>query len=80
MGRRPRSAWASVVRRVFLVQGVVQWFVAGPVMVGAVLAVEWWPIVVAGVVVWAIGLFFEAVGDRQLAAYKATADARPGPR
>ena len=59
-----------LVRRVFLVQGVVQWFVAGPVMVGAVLAVEWWPIVVAGVVVWAIGLFFEAVGDRQLAAYK----------
>ena len=59
-----------LVRRVFLVQGVVQWFVAGPVMVGAVLAVEWWPIVVAGVVVWATGLFFEAVGDRQLAAYK----------
>jgi steroid 5-alpha reductase family enzyme len=61
---------ATVVRRVFLVQGVVQWFVALPVMVGAVLAVEWWPIVVAGVLVWATGLFFEAVGDRQLAAYK----------
>ena len=62
---------ATAVRRVFLVQGVVQWFVAGPVMVGAVLSVEWWPVVVAGVVVWAVGLFFEAVGDRQLAAYKA---------
>ena len=60
----------TVVRRVFLVQGVVQWFVALPVMVGAVLVVEWWPVVVAGVVVWATGLFFEAVGDRQLAAYK----------
>jgi steroid 5-alpha reductase family enzyme len=60
----------TVVRRVFLVQGVVQWFVAGPVMIGAVLTVEWWPVVVAGVLVWATGLFFEAVGDRQLAAYK----------
>ena len=60
----------TVVRRVFLVQGVVQWFVAVPVMVGAVLAVDWWPAVVAGVVVWATGLFFEALGDRQLAAYK----------
>ena len=61
----------TVVRRVFLVQGVVQWFVAGPVMVGAVLGAEWWPVVAVGCVVWATGLFFEAVGDRQLAAYKA---------
>ena len=61
----------TVVRRVFLVQGVVQWFIAVPVMVGAVLAADWWPAVVAGVLVWAVGLFFEAVGDRQLAAYKA---------
>jgi len=61
----------TVVRRVFLVQGVVQWFVAGPVMVGAVLGADWWPVVLVGVAVWATGLFFEAVGDRQLAAYKA---------
>jgi len=60
----------TVVRRVFAVQGGVQWLVAGPVMVGVVLGVEWWPVVVLGVVVWAVGLFFEAVGDRQLAAYK----------
>ncbi len=45
----------TVVRRVFLVQGVVQWFVAGPVMVGAALTVDWWPVVVAGVLVWATG-------------------------
>ena len=61
---------AVVVRRVFAVQGTVQWLIAGPVMVGAVLGLEWWPFVVLGVVVWGIGLFFEAVGDRQLAAYK----------
>ncbi len=61
----------TAVRRVFLVQGAAQWFVAGPVMVGAVLAAPWWPAVVAGCVVWAVGMFFETVGDRQLAAYKA---------
>ncbi len=61
----------TVVRRVFLVQGLVQWLVAWPVMVGAVLDAQWWPAVALGVVIWATGLFFEAVGDRQLAAYKA---------
>lgn len=61
----------TAVRRVFLVQGVAQWVVAGPVMVGAVLDAPWWPAVILGIVVWATGLFFETVGDRQLAAYKA---------
>ena len=62
---------AVAVRRVFAVQGGVQWFVALPVAVGAVLAVEHAWIVVVGVVVWAIGFGFETIGDRQLAAYKA---------
>ena len=61
---------ATAVRRVFLVQGSVQWFVAVPVMVGAVLEATWWPAVVLGVAVWGVGFYFEAVGDRQLAAYK----------
>jgi steroid 5-alpha reductase family enzyme len=61
----------TAVRRVFLVQGLAQWLIAVPVLVGVVLSADWWPAVVAGVVVWAVGLFFEAVGDRQLAAYKA---------
>ena len=59
----------TVARRVFLVQGVAQWFVSLPVAVGCVLAVEWTWIVWLGVLVWAVGLYFEAVGDRQLAAY-----------
>jgi steroid 5-alpha reductase family enzyme len=61
----------AAVRRVFLVQGLAQWLVAVPVLAGVALTADWWPAVVAGVVVWAVGLFFEAVGDRQLAAYKA---------
>ena len=68
----------TVVRRVFLVQGFAQWFVSIPVAVGAVLAVSWTWVVWLGVLVWAVGLYFEAVGDRQLAAYKAQPrDQRP---
>jgi steroid 5-alpha reductase family enzyme len=70
-GPLPDVGLATAVRRVFLVQGLAQWLVAVPVAVGAVLVAGWWPAVVAGVAVWAVGLFFEAVGDRQLAAYKA---------
>ena len=67
----------TAVRRVFAVQGSAQWFVALPVAVGGVLATDSW-LVVVGVVVWAVGFAFETVGDRQLAAYKATPkDQRP---
>ncbi|GHJ60592.1 hypothetical protein NOK12_31100 [Nocardioides sp. OK12] len=59
----------TAVRRVFAVQGTAQWFVSVPVAVGAVLALEHTWVLVLGVVVWATGLVFEAVGDRQLAAY-----------
>ena len=70
-GPPSRVGMRTVVRRVFFIQGVSLWFVAGPVMLGSVLSVRWWPVVVAGVAVWATGMFFEAVGDRQLATYKA---------
>jgi len=68
----------TAVRRVFAVQGIVQWFVALPVAVGAVLGTAYVPTVVLGVLVWAVGFGFEAIGDRQLAAYKARPkDERP---
>jgi steroid 5-alpha reductase family enzyme len=69
--------FAVAVRKVFLVQGVALWFISLPVQVGGALAVRWWPVVVAGVLVWLLGLVFEAVGDAQLAAYKADPDRGP---
>lgn len=59
------------VRKVFGVQGAVMPLIALPVAVGAVSDVWCWPLVVAGGVVWLVGLAFESVGDAQLAAYKA---------
>ncbi len=66
------------VRRVFAVQGGVMWFVSLPVVVGAVLPADWWALAVLGAGVWALGITFETVGDRQLAEYKAQPrDERP---
>ncbi|MDQ1105922.1 steroid 5-alpha reductase family enzyme [Nocardioides zeae] len=66
--------FSYAVTRVFVTQGVAMFVVALPVVVGAAVAVpasSWqrWPIVL-GVVVFAVGLAFEARGDAQLAAYK----------
>ncbi|MEO7421284.1 MAG: DUF1295 domain-containing protein [Ornithinibacter sp.] len=59
------------VRKVFLVQGVAAWFVSLPVQVAAATnqPVGW--IAALGVLVWLIGVTFEAVGDAQLASFKA---------
>ena len=66
------------VRKVFLVQGAAVCLIALPVSVGAVLDASWWPAVVAGVVVWVVGVVFESVGDAQLAAYRRRPrDSRP---
>lgn len=88
-GEDPRYAemlggpgWSSgarrVITKVFVTQAVVAWLVAAPVQAAAVAEVEWWPVVWIGVAVWAVGLFFEVVGDAQLEAYRARPrDTRP---
>ncbi|GAA1913432.1 DUF1295 domain-containing protein [Nocardioides hwasunensis] len=62
---------AKVIVRVFLTQAVVAFVISAPLQAAAIGDVRWWPVVWLGVVVWAVGLFFEVVGDRELAAYKA---------
>lgn len=67
-----RSLWA-----VFWVQGALMWVVSLPVQGGAQLGtgspgwLAW-----AGVAVWAVGLFFETVGDLQLSRFIADPDNR----
>jgi steroid 5-alpha reductase family enzyme len=58
------------LRKVYLLQGVLLLFISLPVQVGmfapgAVGVLTW-----VGVAVWALGLFFEAVGDAQLEAFR----------
>ncbi len=74
--RAPGSPAAHMYRRVYLTQAAALWFVSlpvqaamyqdGPLWSGASLVVT-----VLGIAVWAIGMFFEAVGDWQLERFKA---------
>jgi steroid 5-alpha reductase family enzyme len=64
----------NVLRKIFLLQAVIAWFISLPLQLSAVLgptpsALR--PVLIVGVVVWLVGVVFEAVGDRQLRAFKA---------
>lgn len=63
-----RAAWA--LRNIFVLQAVIAWFVSLPVQAALHERAAVDPLLVIGAVIWAIGLFFEAVGDAQLAAFK----------
>jgi steroid 5-alpha reductase family enzyme len=84
-GEDPRYAailggggFSVAVRKVFVVQGAAVWLVSLPLQATAVTDVEWAWACWLGVVVWAVGVFFEVVGDRQLATYRARPrDQRP---
>jgi steroid 5-alpha reductase family enzyme len=72
LGNDPSAG--RVLRKVFLLQALAAWFVSVPLQLSAisgptprsVLAVT-----VGGVLLWAVGVVFEAVGDHQLRGFKA---------
>ena len=67
----PRFWWVSLFT-VFTVQGVLMWVVSLPVQLGQVPDDPGLGVLAGiGVAVWVIGLFFEVVGDAQLARFKA---------
>jgi steroid 5-alpha reductase family enzyme len=71
------GGFAVAVRKVFLTQGVVICLIALPLVAAGHSDVAWWPLVVLGVLVWAVGVVFETAGDAQLAAYKQDPDRGP---
>jgi steroid 5-alpha reductase family enzyme len=74
--REMRESWGKsfpIVNlfTVFGLQGVIMWVVSLPLQVGIAAADEnilW--LLVVGILLWATGLIFEAVGDWQLARFK----------
>lgn len=69
--RGPSFVWSSFLI-VFVLQGVVMLIVSLPVQLAVTRsAVPYFYLVGAGVAVWAMGVFFETVGDWQLARFKA---------
>jgi steroid 5-alpha reductase family enzyme len=66
LGRARGNPDLYALRMVYLLQGVLAYLIAAPILVGAfergaVGVVAW-----IGVAVWGVGVFFEAVGDAQL--------------
>jgi steroid 5-alpha reductase family enzyme len=63
----------QVLRKVFLLQGFITWFVSLPLQLSAVTGPtpkSLAAVTVAGIAVWLVGVTFEAVGDWQLKAFK----------
>ncbi|MFF5495008.1 DUF1295 domain-containing protein [Streptomyces aquilus] len=71
LAKAPGSRNAYALRKVYLLQGALVWLVSLPVQAaqyvsGPPSALTW-----AGTALWVVGLGFEAVGDAQLARFKA---------
>ena len=67
--------WAAL-RSVFVLQAVVAWFISLPLQVALVDRGGLGPLAWIGVAVWAVGFFFEAVGDGQLERFKRDPDSQ----
>ncbi len=64
---------AAIVRKVFVLQAFIGWFVSFPLQLSAVTGPTPDPLIavaVVGVAVWLVGFAFEAVGDGQLRTFK----------
>ena len=67
---------AQVVRKVFLLQGFLSWFISLPLQLSAAWRAAtptqepFLAVTALGLAVWLLGLTFEVVGDRQLKAFK----------
>ncbi len=68
-GKGNRTLYAA--RMIYLLQGILVLFISIPVQLGMFEGGSFGVLGVIGCLVWAVGLFFEAVGDRQMAAFKA---------
>ncbi|MFP6764272.1 MAG: DUF1295 domain-containing protein [Planctomycetaceae bacterium] len=68
--------WSSLLR-VFTLQAVILWIISLPIQMSAARPAPGDPCLIltsAGIVFWTIGMFFETVGDYQLAAFKRQPD------
>lgn len=74
--KNPDSFWITSLYKVFGLQAVLMWIVAVPAVVsqsseGSLFWADY-----VGVGLWLVGLFFETVGDIQLARFKARPDSK----
>jgi steroid 5-alpha reductase family enzyme len=67
------SWWWRSFFKVFLLQGVLMWIISAPLLAAQLNPSPDRPTILdlLGIAVWAVGFFFEAAGDLQLARFKA---------
>jgi steroid 5-alpha reductase family enzyme len=66
------SWWWRSYGKVFLLQGLLAWVIGAPILAAQVSGPDHVTLLdAAGALLWGIGFVFEAVGDRQLARFKA---------
>jgi steroid 5-alpha reductase family enzyme len=70
LAKAPRGRTAYAARKVYLLQAAIVLAVSLPVQVGQYADGRLGPLAAVGVALWAVGLFFEAVGDWQLLRFK----------
>ena len=61
------------LRMVYLLQGALAYLIASPILIGGFERRATGPLAWCGVALWTVGVFFEAVGDAQLAAFRSDA-------
>ncbi|NJP99723.1 DUF1295 domain-containing protein [Streptomyces zingiberis] len=71
LARAPGDRNLYALRTVYLLQGALVWLVSLPVQAAQYVPGPVSAVAVAGAGLWALGLFFEAVGDAQLARFTA---------
>ncbi|MET8413821.1 DUF1295 domain-containing protein [Streptomyces sp. NPDC005195] len=71
LAKAPGNRHAYALRMVYLLQGALVWLVSLPVQAAQYVSTGLTGLTLAGAALWAVGLFFEAVGDAQLARFKA---------
>ncbi|MGW7053526.1 DUF1295 domain-containing protein [Streptomyces sp. NPDC054887] len=71
LAKAPGNRDLYAFRKVYLLQAALVWFVSLPVQAAQYVPGPIGALTVLGALMWAVGLVFEAVGDFQLARYKA---------
>jgi steroid 5-alpha reductase family enzyme len=69
LGEAPHRALRAL-GVVFVLQAVVAWFISLPVQAAMYVRSGWSGLAFVGIAVWIVGLYFEAVGDAQMGAFR----------
>lgn len=76
LARAPGSRDLYALQRVYLPQGLLIWFISLPAQTAMFGTEGPGALLVVGLVVWAVGLFFETVGDWQLHRFRTSSDSQ----